>query len=69
MNMIRDTGVAPDKLFVQLFVVMLILLPSVFAMVRVLRSRSGTSLWLWMLGIWVFPILGPATAFLFVRDT
>ena len=62
--MFEDFGIDPFKVIVQMAVV---LLPAVWATLRVLANRRGVSALLWLGLIWFVPLLGAVAALSLVR--
>lgn len=62
--MFEDFGVDPGKVFVQ---VSMVLVPAVWATLRVLAHRRGASAWPWLGLIWGVPLVGAVVALLAVR--
>lgn len=62
--MFNQFGVDPGKF---LFQVLIVMIPAIWATVRVARSSSGSALAGWLFLIWFVPFIGPVLALLGVR--
>jgi membrane protein insertase Oxa1/YidC/SpoIIIJ len=61
MNMLSQFGIDPIKFFVQLLIsITIFLVPAIYASIQVVRSASRATTPIWMIFIWLFPIVGPA---------
>ena len=64
MNVFAQFGLDPLKFAIQL---MLFLIPTIWATVRVVQYRFGVSLACWLFAIWIFPFIGSLLALATVR--
>jgi hypothetical protein len=59
MNIFAQLGVDPLKFAIQL---MIFLIPTIWATVRVVQYRFGIALACWLFAIWRFPFIGSLLA-------
>jgi hypothetical protein len=65
MTMFSQFGIDPIKFFVQLLIsITIFLIPAIYASIQVIRSTSRAATPIWMIFIWIFPIIGPAVTIL-----
>jgi ABC-type transport system involved in multi-copper enzyme maturation permease subunit len=70
MDTFSQFGIDLFKFFIQLLFAFIFLgIPAIYATIAVIRSyHSGTAIILWLMLIWLFPIIGPVSAILSVRS-
>lgn len=64
--MLEDFGVDPVKMLVQ---VLIVLVPAVWATLRVLKNRRGMAALPWLGLVWFAPLVRPVAALLMVRGS
>jgi hypothetical protein len=43
--------------------------PAIWATIRITRNRSGAAVLLWLLFVWLIPVVGPVVALIIIRNT
>ena len=64
MDFLSTFGVSLHKFVIQSVI---FLVPAIWASIRVTRNRSGTALPLWLLFIWIVPLVGAIITLIVVR--
>lgn len=64
MDLFSTFGISPLKVAIQSLIW---LVPAIWASIHVTRNRSGTSLPLWLILIWILPLIGAVLALIIVR--
>ena len=65
MDIFATFGISPLKFAIQSLIW---LVPAIWATIRVARNRSGASLPLWLILVWIFPLIGAVLALIIVRN-
>lgn len=65
MDIFADFGISPLKFAIQSLIW---LVPAIWATIHVARNRSGASLPLWLILVWIFPLIGAVLALIIVRN-
>jgi hypothetical protein len=65
MDIFATFGISPLKIAIQSLIW---LIPAIWATIHVARNRSGASLPLWLILVWIFPLIGAVLALIIVRN-